>query len=208
MERRNLIARDTSPLTVASPPRAPHARVQAPAGLELRDDTELLTQIWRGDEAAIAALYDRYATVVYSVSLRVLHQANFAEEIVQELFLEIWRDTEHFLAVRGSLGAWLAILARHRSVDALRRRQPGKLTGDIVLPSPCDLASEHERTALGESARSVLATLPPDQKRVLGMVFFDGLSHSEIAEMTAETPAAVRLKLRETLLTLRRESAI
>ncbi len=154
----------------------------------------------------MAALYDRYAMVVYSVALRVLHQASFAEEILQELFLEIWRDTDRFLPVRSSLGAWLAVLARHRSVDALRRRKSREPMGDVVLASSYDLSNEKERIALGENARSFLAALPPDQKRMLGMVFFDGLSHAEIAEMTGETTTAVRLKVRETLLTLRRES--
>lgn len=153
----------------------------------------------------MAALYDRYAKVVYSVTLRVLHHPSSAEEILLEIFLEIWRSTERFLSVRGSLGAWLTILARHRAIDALRRRRSSEPTGDLMLSSPYDLSNEHERAALGESARSLLATLPPDQKRVLGMMFFDGLNHSEIAEMTGETASAVRVKIRETLLTLRRE---
>jgi RNA polymerase sigma-70 factor (ECF subfamily) len=171
---------------------------------ELRDDTILLTLIRRGDESAMTALYDRYATVLYSVLLRVLHHKERAEEILRELFLEIWRRPEEFLDVRGSLGAWLAVVARNRAIDELRRRKVGEPIPDISLAAFYDLSNEEERGVLIEKVRIAVSKLPSDQKRIFGMAFFDGLSHREIAEMTGEDASIVKLKVRDTLLELRR----
>ena len=171
---------------------------------ELRDDTILLTLIRRGDESAMTALYDRYATVVYSVLLRVLHHREKAEGILQELFLELWRRPEEFLDVRGSRGAWLVVVARNRAIEALRRKRAGEPVPDISLAAFYDLSNEQERGVLIEKVRAAVSRLSPDQKRIFGMAFFDGLSHREIAEMTGEDASIVKLKVRDTLLGLRR----
>jgi RNA polymerase sigma-70 factor (ECF subfamily) len=175
---------------------------------ELRDDATLLTQVRRGDEAAIASLYDRYAAVVYAVALRVLHHSSSAEEILEEMFVEIWRRPEEFLDVRGSLGAWLAVVTRNRAINALRRRPSREMVAEISLASIYDLSNETERTALAEKTRAEVAKLPVEQRRAFGMAFFDGLTHTEIAEIIGESPAIVKLKIRDTLLSLRKVSLI
>jgi RNA polymerase sigma-70 factor, ECF subfamily len=179
-----------------------------PVRRELRDDTTLLTLVRRGDEAAMASLYDRYATIVYSVALRVLRHSASAEEILGEMFIEIWRRPEDLLGVRGSLGAWLAVVARNRAIDALRRRPSFETIAEISLASMYDLSSEEERATLADRTREEVARFSIEQRRIFGMAFFDGLTHGEIAEMTGETPMVVKLKIRDTLLTLRRASLL
>lgn len=169
-----------------------------------QDDATLLARVRRGDEQAIASLYDRYSKIVYSVALRVLRDPASAEDILQEVFMQVWRSPETFMTVRGSLGGWLAVITRNRSIDALRRRQPADTVPDIALASQYDLASESERSSLAEQARSVIAKLPADQRKGLEMAFFDGLTHSEIAEMTGAPPATIKTGLSSTLLSLRK----
>lgn len=171
---------------------------------EQSDDTTLLTEIRRGDEAAMGLLYDRYATVLYSVLLRVLHHPERAEGVLEELLLDLWRYPEEFLEVSGSLGAWLAVLARNRAIDALRRRSAGETVPDISMAAYYDLSNDAERAALVEKVRAGVAKLPSEQRKVFGMAFFDGLSAMEISEMTGEDGSIVKLRIRDTLLTLRR----
>ena len=89
-----------------------------------QDDSVLLGLVQRGDEYAMAALFDRYSKVVYSVALRVLRDPASAEDVLQEIFMQIWRNPGSFVATRGSLGGWLAVVSRNRSIDTLRRRRP------------------------------------------------------------------------------------
>src|SRR5215468_8925654 len=89
-----------------------------------QDDSTLLAQVRRGDENAMASLFDRYSKIVYSVALRVLRDPASAEDVLQEVFMQIWRNPNSFVATRGSLGGWLAVVARNRSIDALRRKRP------------------------------------------------------------------------------------
>jgi RNA polymerase sigma-70 factor (ECF subfamily) len=171
---------------------------------EVRDDATLAMLIRRGDEAAMACFYDRYARVVYSVLLRVLHHPSSAEELLEEIFVGIWRNPEDLLAVRGSLGAWMAITARNRAMDALRRRTPKETVADISMAAIYDLADEAERQALAERTRTTVAQLAPEQRRIFAMAFFDGLSDSEIAEIVGETVPVVKMRIRDALLALRR----
>jgi len=84
-----------------------------------QDDAALLALVKSGDEHAMASLFDRYSKVVYSVALRVLRDPASAEDVLQEIFMQIWRNPDGFIATRGSLGGWLAVVSRNRSIDAL-----------------------------------------------------------------------------------------
>src|SRR2546428_9323731 len=99
----------------------------------LQDDATLLALVRRGDEHAMASLFDRYSKVVYSVALRVLRDPASAEDVLQEVFMQIWRNPNGFIATRGSLGGWLAVVARNRSIDALRRKRPSEQVDDMAL---------------------------------------------------------------------------
>jgi RNA polymerase sigma-70 factor, ECF subfamily len=169
-----------------------------------QDDATLLALVRRGDEHAMGVLFDRYAKVVYSVALRTLRDPESAEEMLPEVFLPIWRNPERFSPVRKNLGGWLAILARNLSINALRRKRPVDPVEEIALPIDYDLANDGERNAVMERARGVVFRLPVEQRKTLEMAFFDGLTHSEIAEMTADPPAAVKTRIRSALGALRK----
>ena len=168
------------------------------------DDAALLARVQRGDESAMASLFDRYSKIVYSVSLRVLRDAAAAEDVLQEIFMQIWRNPNSFIATKGSLGGWLAVVARNRSIDTLRRKKPTEQVEELALPSSCNLAEEAERNILMEKARAVIVLLPAAQRKTLEMAFFDGLTHSEIAEMTGDPLGTVKTRIRSALLTLRK----
>ena len=168
------------------------------------EDARLLARIAKGDGAAMATLYDRYSKIVYSVSLRVLRDPASAEDVLQEIYMQIWRTPASFVAARGSLGGWLAVVARNRSIDTLRRRRPTEAVEDVILAAKCDLAAEAERSVMIARARLVLQTMPAEQRKTLEMAFFDGLTHAEIAEMTGDPLGTVKTRIRSALLTLRK----
>ena len=169
-----------------------------------QDDSALLSLVQRGDEFAMASLFDRYSRVVYSVALRVLRDPASAEDVLQEVFMQIWRNPDGFVATRGSLGGWLAVVARNRSIDALRRKRPTEQVDDMALASNYNLADEAERNSLMEKARGVIQLLPVEQRKTLEMAFFDGLTHSEIAEMTGDPLGTVKTRIRSALTSLRK----
>ena len=152
----------------------------------------------------MATLFGKYSKIVYSVALRVLRDPASAEDVLQEVFMQIWRNPDSFTATRGSLGGWLAIVSRNRAIDALRRKRPSTSVDDVALASPYDLADEAERNSLMERARTVIVQLPKEQRKTLEMAFFDGLTHSEIAEMTGDPLGTVKTRIRSALLTLRK----
>jgi RNA polymerase sigma-70 factor (ECF subfamily) len=167
------------------------------------NDAFLLSLVQSGDEQAMATLFDRYSKIVYSIALRVLSDPASAEDVLQEVFMQMWRTPDSYTAVAGSLGGWLAVLSRNRSVDALHRKRPAQQIDRIGLASPTDLSSEAERNRIAERARTLLHRLPSEQRKTLEMAFFDGLTHSEIAEMTGNPVAIVKSTLRNALLTMR-----
>lgn len=169
-----------------------------------QDDAALLTLVQRGNESAMATLFDRYSKVVYSVALRVLRDPAAAEDVLQEVFMQIWRNPASFIATRGSLGGWLAVVSRNRSIDGLRRKRPMEQVDDMALASNYNLADEAERNNMMEKARGVIVLLPVEQRKTVEMAFFDGLTHSEIAEMTGDPLGTVKTRIRSALMTLRK----
>ena len=152
----------------------------------------------------MAVLFDRYSKVVYSVALRVLRDPSSAEDVLQEIFMQIWRSPDGFVATRGSLGGWLAVVSRNRAIDALRRKRPTESVDDMALASNYNLADEAERNSLMDKARGVIQLLPIEQRKTLEMAFFDGLTHSEIAEMTGDPLGTVKTRIRSALTSLRK----
>jgi RNA polymerase sigma-70 factor (ECF subfamily) len=149
-------------------------------------------------------LFDRYSGLVYSVALRVLNDPGQAEDVMQEIFFQVWRNPSTFVSGRGSLAAWLAVMTRNRAIDALRRRKPTDPVDEVILATGADLASEVERNRTMEKVRKVLADLPLEQQKSVELAFFEGLSHSEIAERTGDPLGTVKTRIRSALLTLRK----
>jgi len=167
-------------------------------------DLALVTAIRSGDQSAMAALYDRYSSIVYSVALRVLQNTGAAEDVLQDIFMQLWRNPGAFDASRGRMAAWLAVVARHRAIDALRRRRPENDIEDVVVAVEHDLASDADRSRTMDKVRGALQTMPAPQRSALEMAYFEGLTHSEIAEKTGEPLGTIKTRIRTGLLSLRR----
>jgi RNA polymerase sigma-70 factor (ECF subfamily) len=170
---------------------------------EAGDEMRLVARVRAGDQQALAELYDRYSKVVYSVALRVLQDTGAAEDILQDIFLQLWRKPDAFDSSRGSLAAWLAVIARHRSIDRLRKRRPETDLEDCVIASGTDLRDETERSLMIERVRVVMNEMGPDQRIAMEMAFFQGLTHTEIAEKTGEPLGTIKTRIRSGLQQLR-----
>jgi RNA polymerase sigma-70 factor, ECF subfamily len=167
-------------------------------------DLALVTAIQSGDPDAMGTLYDRYSSIVYSVALRVLQDTGAAEDVLQDVFMQLWRNPGAFDANRGNMAAWLAVIARHRAIDALRRRRPENDIEDVVVSVEPDLASDADRSRTMDKVRGVLHTMPDQQRSALEMAYFEGLTHSEIAEKTGEPLGTIKTRIRMGLLALRK----
>lgn len=168
------------------------------------EDAALLARIQSGDQDAMSRFFQRYGSMVYSVALRVLKDSGDAEDVVQEIFVQVWKNPGAFVAGRGSLGGWLVVVARNRAIDMLRRRRPSDPMELFALPSATNLASEAERSVLIERIRSAMHSLPAEQQKSVELAFFEGLSHSEIAHQTGDPLGTVKTRIRLALLSLRK----
>jgi len=167
-------------------------------------DASLVAAIRNGDEAAMAQLYDRYSGVVYSVALRVLGDTGAAEDILQEVFMQIWRSPHMFDASRGRLAGWLAVIARNRAIDSLRKRRPEAEITEVIVSVEPDLVRGVEWSRTIEKIRGALGSMLPPQRSALEMSFFEGLTHSEIAAKTGEPLGTIKTRIRAGLLALRK----
>jgi len=168
------------------------------------EDAALLAKVEQGNQEAMAGLFDRYSGIVYSVALRVLKDTGQAEDVMQDIFIQLWKKPSAFVSGRGSLGAWLVVVARNRAIDSLRRRRPTDSVEDVVLAAATDLAAEAERNTLMEKVRVYLHQLPLEQRRSVEMAYFEGMSHSEIAEKTGDPLGTVKTRIRLALIGLRK----
>lgn len=152
---------------------------------------------------AMVEIFDRYSKMIYSVAFRVLNDAGSAEDVMQDVLFKVWREPHTFVEGRGSLGAWLAVVARNRAIDALRRRKPSEPVDEVVLAADANLASDVERAAMMKKARAVLAGMPREQQNLVELAFFEGFSHAEIAEKTGSPLGTVKTRIRSALSQLR-----
>jgi RNA polymerase sigma-70 factor, ECF subfamily len=167
-------------------------------------DTALVSAIRSGDQGAMGLLYDRYSPIVYSVALRVLGDTGAAEDVLQDVFMRLWRNPGSFDASRGSLGAWLAVISRNRAIDALRKRRPETAVDDVVVSITPDLAGDAERSRAAEKVRSLLGGMPVAQRAALEMAYFEGMTHTEIAAKTGEPLGTIKTRIRAGLTALRK----
>jgi RNA polymerase sigma-70 factor, ECF subfamily len=168
------------------------------------DDGHLMSAIRAGNQDAMAQIYDRYSSVVYSVALRVLGDSAAAEDVLQEIFLQLWRNPSSFDASRGNLAPWLAVIARNRALDILRKRRPQSEIEETTVSVEVDLASDAERKRMTTKIRSILRQMPAAQRSALEMAYFEGYSHSEISEKTGEPLGTIKTRIRTGLMLLRK----
>ncbi len=172
-----------------------------------QDEAALIARIRAGDGSAMAELYDRYSGIVYGVALRVLGSTASAEDLLQEVFLQLWRNPQAFDPDRGRLAPWLAVIARNRSIDMLRRRPMEEDIDELPISTGINLEDEAgERMAI-DKVRGVLAQLPQEQRKTLEMAFFEGMTHTEISAKLGEPLGTVKTRIRSGLLALRKAFA-
>ncbi len=167
-------------------------------------DESLLRLVSAKDEKAMTSLFDRYGGLVYSVALRVLRDSGRAEDLLQDVFFQLWRNPGAFLPSRGSLGAWLLVVTRNRAIDILRRKRPMDSIDDHPISSGQNLATEVERSTMMQKVRTVLTTLPPEQRNTLELAYFEGLTQTEISERTGDPLGTVKTRIRLALMSLRK----
>jgi RNA polymerase sigma-70 factor, ECF subfamily len=170
-----------------------------------------MERILRRDDSALETLYNRYGRPVYALVLRISRQPASAEEIVQDVFLQVWRNADRYQNSRGPLGPRLFTVARNRALDFLRLKQEKQRrredSTDFDLPPSAVERSDPEgamdQSRLAEKVRSVMHSLPEMQRRAIELAFFDGLSHSEISASMGEPLGTVKSWIRGGLLRLR-----
>jgi RNA polymerase sigma-70 factor (ECF subfamily) len=174
---------------------------------QLREsDAALIEKMVRRDETALEALYDRYAVMLTSVLIRILRDSQAAEEILQDIFYQLWRTASQFDASRGSLPGWLLVIARNRAISRLRHRNPaaGDELVENTLAMPFNLESVIFQQQLLGRIKSVLEDLPAAQRAAVELAYFEGLTHSEIAQRTGDPLGTVKTRLRSALETIKR----
>jgi RNA polymerase sigma-70 factor (ECF subfamily) len=176
---------------------------------EVSPDAMLVHQLLQRDVDAFEQLYDRHSRFVYALVLRIVQQASTAEEVVQDVFLQLWRNASRYDARRGPFVPWLMAVARNRALDHLRlksERQRRREDQTEELPPVIDFpqfekALDEKRRA--ERVRAVMGSLNPQQKKVIELAYFEGLSHTEIAETLKEPLGTVKSWIRNGLLRLK-----
>jgi RNA polymerase sigma-70 factor (ECF subfamily) len=169
----------------------------------------LVRRIADGDQLALARLYDSTSRQAYGLALRILADASAAEEVALEVFTQVWNKASSYDPRRGTPSAWILTMTRSRAIDRLRstrgeRRRVEPLataaTAEAGGASPEESAAEAERRA---RIRAALADLPPEQRQVIELAYFGGLTHTEIAEHLDQPLGTVKTRTRLGLIRLR-----
>ncbi|MFL5731815.1 MAG: RNA polymerase sigma factor [Chloroflexia bacterium] len=175
-------------------------------------DEQLVARVADGDAQALEQLYERYVRQCFGLALRLLGNAALAEEVVQEVFLKLWSMPDRYAAQKGSFVSWLLSLVHHRSIDELRRRSHTEValedpvTGSLLDTAPDPEMDPGDQVILVEKRREVrqaLAAIPPNNRQILEMAYFGGLSQSEIASKLGQPLGTVKTRMRSGLQQLR-----
>ena len=172
-----------------------------------RSDIVLLHAVAQGDEAALARLYDAYRVILFGLLVRILNSREEAEDILQDVFIQVWRRAKDFDEKRGRPFTWLVTLARSRAIDRLRqlgarqRLATGAAQEQTEMVS--DALSDTIRVAQRETVRQALAELPEEQRNTLVLAYFDGLTQSEIAAKLNAPLGTIKTRMRSGMIKLR-----
>ncbi len=168
----------------------------------------LLNQVKKGDQGALMALYERYGNLVYSLALRVLRQPALAEEVTQDVFLKLWRQADSWEPSLGRFSSWLLTVTRNAAIDRLRKEQRRPTLDSTPLEnvahtlsdeSPLDTPQWHD----GQLLRQLMAQLPDEQRQVIELAFFYGLTHAQMAEQLGLPLGTVKTRVRLALQKLK-----
>jgi RNA polymerase sigma factor (sigma-70 family) len=174
-------------------------------------EAELMRQVAAGEIGGLETLYDRYHAMAYSLALRITTETGLAEDVVQDSFLGVWRNAGRYAEAKGSVRGWLLAIVRHRAIDAMRRQRAGVALGDEseeVLPSALtlpDIWPEVAGRLDAQQVRQALTVLPPAQREVIELAYFDGLTQREIADKTRAPLGTVKSRMRLGLVALREQ---
>lgn len=163
-------------------------------------DAELLEGVARRDESSLAALYDRYHLLAFSLALRVVNDRGRAEDVVQDAFLAVWRKAASYAEARGSVKTWLTSIVRNRAIDVVRARRESDGDDEAVLlalrdPRP-GVVEQVTASLDRQTVRTAIAQLPLEQRQAIAMAYFEGLSHSEISDATGLPLGTVKSRIR------------
>jgi RNA polymerase sigma factor (sigma-70 family) len=168
-----------------------------------------MRQVAVGEIGGLETLYDRYHTMAYALALRITTETGLAEDVVQDSFLGVWRNAARYAEDKGSVRGWLLAIVRHRAIDAMRRQRAGIALGDeseealpaaLTLP---DIWPEVSGRLDAQQVRIALMVLPPAQREVIELAYFDGLTQREIADKTHAPLGTVKSRMRLGLVSLR-----
>lgn len=172
-------------------------------------DSALVERMMAGDENALAALYDRYSGMLFAMLVRILRDTGAAEEVLQDLFLHLWRSAARYDAARGSLPAWLLVIGRNRAISRLRRRGPQEVQDDgekfsmESVASPGNMEDEAWRAQMMNRLRNAMAALPGEQRKAVELAYFEGMTQTEIAAKTNTPLGTVKSRVRAAMQTLK-----
>lgn len=171
-------------------------------------DSELVTRMKAGDEAAVGTIYDRYSPMVFGILMGILREQTAAEELLRDLFVQLWRTAADFDAGKGSLLAWLTVMARNRALALVRAAAGQQVVEDpAVYPakgmsSPFDIEGEEQLLSLTETLRKAIAALPQERREAAELAYYEGLPQGDMQWRTGATREEVKERLLAVMETL------
>ncbi len=169
-------------------------------------DAAIMAAIAAGDRAALESLYDRYSPMVYALCRRILRDPAAADDLLSDIFLELWRRGDRFDPLRGSVPTYLATLTRSRGIDRLRaqaRTAAAPLNEETADGSVIDPSAELTADERGLEVRKALAGLSIEQRQAVELAYYEGLSHSQIADRLSKPLGTIKTHIRQGLIHLR-----
>jgi RNA polymerase sigma-70 factor, ECF subfamily len=172
-------------------------------------DRELLLLVARRHEPALGTLYDRYGRMVYAVALRITGDRQTADEVVQDVFQNVWQSAAGFQIGLGSVAVWMMGIARHRAIDATRSKREKRRSAERPLVEGWDVPDESnvehliDQRELRTTVRRALEELPLNQRQAIELAYYSGLTRTEIATQLGEPLGTVKTRLRLGLMKLR-----
>ncbi len=177
--------------------------------LRLLRDEELLELILRRQDSALGEIYDRYGRLIYTIALRITGDRETAEEVVQDVFQNVWQAAGGFQVGIGSFSSWLFGIARHRAIDATRskreraRTREQNLNDDVLLVADTDIERTVDQSLLRDAVGKALKELPSNQRQAVELAYYGELTRAEIAEKLGAPLGTVKTRLRLGLIKLR-----